>query len=263
MYDWKRWFAIAIALSLSASVAFAQCGPGGCPSSGRPKPEQGQYHRPRNGTQQPRDNPPKVRDNPTRPIGEYSSAVRINVRLPENSGAKGSGVLVSWGGRIVVLTARHVVAGAEEITVRVTTGAVLRARVLVTSPWDCAVLQLEGSTDGIEPSRLVTNEEAQFQRGDELRSCGFGGEEIFSVNRGRFLGFKRSSEEIDGSDDWMAITGQARQGDSGGPVYDRNGRVAGILWGSDDQNNRTICVQAGRLGIAMNEAMRTYVDPSN
>jgi S1-C subfamily serine protease len=152
-----------------------------------------------------------------------------------------------------VLTARHVVVDARKVTVRLTSGAAMGARVIFTSPWDCAVLQLDGDADGVEPARLITNEEARFSRGDSFRSCGFGGDETFSVNSGKFLGFKRSSEQLDDSDDWMEITGPSRQGDSGGPIYDKNGKVAGILWGTD--GDMTIGVQAGRLGIALNAAI--------
>ena len=48
------------------------------------------------------------------------------------------------------------------------------------------------------------------------------------------------------------MSGPARPGDSGGPIFNARGRVVGILWGTDGQT--TIGVQVGRLHIVLKEA---------
>jgi hypothetical protein len=45
--------------------------------------------------------------------------------------------------------------------------------------------------------------------------------------------------------DHIVISTPARQGDSGGPVFNEAGEVAGILWGSEGRN--TYATHAGRI----------------
>jgi thioredoxin 1 len=177
----------------------------------------------------------------------------------------GSGVLVRWGARLVVLTARHVVRDAKAIRVRLSTGAVHTARLLNADVvWDCAVLQLDGIPQGVQPADLEFGKAAILADGDKLESCGYGPDEKFAVNSGRFIGYRRySGAGSDGPDDWFGISGHSRNGDSGGPVYNARGRVVGILWGGNDDADGVWCVQAGRLHVAIRDAMRGYQTQSN
>ena len=52
------------------------------------------------------------------------------------------------------------------------------------------------------------------------------------------------------------MSGPARRGDSGGPIFNDRGRVVGILWGTDGKT--VIGVQAGRLHVALEEATKFY-----
>lgn len=55
--------------------------------------------------------------------------------------------------------------------------------------------------------------------------------------------------------DWMLFEGECRDGDSGGPIFTTDGRVAGILWGKDPAAPRTLCgVQQGRVTEFLNAA---------
>ena len=71
--------------------------------------------------------------------------------------------------------------------------------------------------------------------GETAESCGYGPDGRLACNSGLFLGYKRSAETPDGPDDWFAISGHARGGDSGGGVFNRAGKLVGVLWGTDGQ----------------------------
>ena len=194
-----------------------------------------------------------------RPLGYRKAIVRVHCY--ESAGmavgtrwSKGSGVLVRWGRRIVVLTARHVVKNAKSVFVEFYDGRRRKARALkVDSRWDCAVLDMDSRIAGVEPAELALGEDAEFQSGDRLESCGYGPDGRLACNSGLFSGYRSTGDAVGGAADWMAISGHARQGDSGGPVFDRKGRVAGILWGTDGKE--VVCVQPGRIHALLNEAV--------
>jgi len=96
-----------------------------------------------------------------RAVGWRSCVVRIFCEDGGTSRSIGSGALVRWNGRLVVLTARHVIQGAKRIVVELCTKKTHRARVMkVDAVWDCAVLELSGTPEGIEPAEAD-------QRGDD------------------------------------------------------------------------------------------------
>ena len=238
-------------VGLMALPAFAQCGPWGCPVQRQPAPrvkikEKTKIKRPI----------PAWRYE--RPVGYRAAVVRIHCHDGVRKWSKGSGVLVRWGRRIVILTARHVVKNAKRILVDFHNGRRCRARVLkVNARWDCAVLDIGTSPDGIDPAEFAFGEDARFHDGDRLESCGYGPDGKLAVNSGLFKGYRRSTAAIQGPDDWMIISGHARGGDSGGPVFDRQGRVVGVLWGTDGRE--VVCVQPGRVHALLDEAVaQTY-----
>jgi hypothetical protein len=165
--------------------------------------------------------------------------------------------LVRWGDRVVVLTARHVVKDAKKIIVELCTKKTHWATVLnADAVWDCAVLELTGQPEGIEPAEIEYGQAAMQTDGDRLESDGYGPDGQLAVNIGLFKGYRRSTDARDGRDDWMVISGNARGGDSGGPVFNQRGRVVGVLWGTD--GGTVVCVQAGRVHATIEAAMKQY-----
>jgi S1-C subfamily serine protease len=66
--------------------------------------------------------------------------------------------------------------------------------------------------------------------GELLISCGFGPDGRFVSNRGQALGYV----SINGrSRDVLELSGSARQGDSGGPIFNTAQQLAGVLFGTD------------------------------
>lgn len=191
-----------------------------------------------------------------KPVKHYATVVRVQCELGNHQRALGSGVIVRWGGQIVVLTARHVIHDAKSITVRLSTGKTVRARVIVTdNTWDCSALELLEPYGELEPAACEVGESAVIQSGETMESCGFGADDKLAANTGKVTGF---SKAIEGSEltDWIEISGYARQGDSGGPVFSTTGKVIGILWGCNFQEpSRVMIVQAGRLHLLLNQAV--------
>ncbi len=189
--------------------------------------------------------------------GRRAAVVRIFCEEAAHGRSIGSGTLVRWNGRVVVLTARHVVRGAAKITVEICTGKAHAARVLATDPtWDCAVLELMGRPAGVPVAEIELGPNATQENGDRLESCGYGPDGRLAVNSGLFLGYRRSSAALQGPDDWMVISGRARPGDSGGPVFNARGRLVGVLWGTDGEE--VVCVQAGRLHVLLEAAVPAH-----
>jgi len=194
-----------------------------------------------------------------RPLGYRAAVVRIHCQDDARTRSIGSGVLVRWGRRLVVLTARHVVQDAKKIVVELHNKRTHYARVLKNDAvWDCAVLELVGQPEGVEPADVEVGDAAMQQEGNRLESCGYGPDGKLACNSGLFLGYKRSAQAQNGPDDWMEISGHARGGDSGGPIFNANGRVVGVLWGSDGQH--VLGVQAGRVHRLLDEAVPERVE---
>jgi thioredoxin 1 len=179
-------------------------------------------------------------------VGPRAAVVRIYCQDAATTRSIGSGTLVRWNNRIVVLTARHVVKGAKSIVVELLTKRTHRAKIVaVDAVWDCAVLELAGEPVGVSPVDVALGEDAIQHEGNRLESCGYGPDGRLACNSGLFLGYRRSTETPQGPDDWFIISGHARSGDSGGPLFNDRGQLVGVLWGTDGQT--VVCVQAGRL----------------
>lgn len=162
---------------------------------------------------------------------------RALVRIVVDSGpsvSRGSGVLVEHGGRPVVLTAFHVVRSAPgRVVVHFQDGSSTRARVIGSSDaWD--LVSLDVGAPAIRPASISSE---TFELGDELTVAGYGPHpSTFREASGKVVG--RSSPTSEHPEDFLTIDAEARDGDSGGPVFDSRGRVAGILWGCRDGQAR-------------------------
>jgi len=192
-----------------------------------------------------------------RPVGYRAAVVRVFCQDDVRTRSIGSGTLVKWGGKLFVLTARHVVQDAKQIVVEFFYGKKSKAHVLkVDATWDCAALQLDAIPDDVEPAEIELGQDAIQREGDRLESCGYGPDGRLACNTGLFIGYRRSTAATGGPDDWMVISGHARGGDSGGGVFHRRGRLVGVLWGTD--GCEVVCVQAGRIHVVLNDSLRYF-----
>ncbi|MFN7753290.1 MAG: S1C family serine protease [Pseudomonadota bacterium] len=135
---------------------------------------------------------------------------------------QGSGFVVSADG--IVLTNAHVVAGASEVTVRLRDRTEHRARVLgVDAATDVAVLRID--RPGLAP--VVTGDPATLRVGDYVLAIGapFGFEQ--SASQG-IVSAKGRALPGDSRVPFIQTDAAVNPGNSGGPLFDADGRVVGI-----------------------------------
>ncbi len=156
----------------------------------------------------------------------HPAVVRVVVSEP-GAISYGSGTLIDIRDQYgLVITNWHVVRDAQgPVKVRFPGGHTSQARALkVDSDWDLAALVIWRPP--VPPVKIA----AQAPRpGDELTICGYGSGSYRSAT-GRCVdyyaprpNFPRHMVELDV---------EARQGDSGGPIFNRQGELAGVLFGA-------------------------------
>lgn len=136
----------------------------------------------------------------------------------------GSGTLVAVGDQAIVITCAHLFAdGVGTISVTFPGRSPLRAELLgqQKSPRaDLAALRI--AAPNVPPVALAT---VPPRAGTAATSGGFGPDGRYVPNRGRVNGYL--------GDEILEISGPSRQGDSGGPIFDARGSLAGVLFGTD------------------------------
>ena len=209
--------------ALNDSPPFSSCPSGTCPFSSVP---------------------PTPPQKPTPPYGVVRSIVRVYNAYEETVPAidaargqarrrvveKGSGAIVadSLGARYV-LTAAHIFRdGRGEIAAQTTDGRVFPASLLLASE-ECDVALL--SVDAPDDLPALTVSSSWPRQGDTVWRAGFGPDETLKESSGVVKGYVKT-DRCD-TYETVKINGPARQGDTGGPVYNANGEIVGVVWGTD------------------------------
>ena len=150
--------------------------------------------------------------------------------------ALGSGFIIDKKG--IVVTNNHVIQGAEDIIVSVNGSTEYKAKVIGTDPYmDLAVLEIQ-SEEKFKPVSFGDSDKARI--GDWVIAIGnpfgFGGTVTTGIisSRNRDIGMGRY-------DDFIQTDASINQGNSGGPLFDLNGKVVGI--------NTAIIGASGSVGI--------------
>ena len=156
--------------------------------------------------------------------------------MPRAEGV-GSGFIVDASGLIV--TSHHVVKGAESVTVTLQDGRKLEARVAGIDPkTDLALLEVD--TGGSLPVVEFGNSD-RTRVGDWVVAVGnpfgLGGTVTAGIvsGRGRDIGSGPY-------DDYLQLDAPINRGNSGGPLFDRSGRVVGV-------NTAIFSPTGGNVGI--------------
>lgn len=134
----------------------------------------------------------------------------------------GTGFVLS-DGRII--TARHVVEGAEKVTIKFDNSAEIDAKVLWKGEGGNDVALLEADTRGHPALPLACEKSA---RGDQVMVMGHPKFMTNIATYGRVAGFINEPDLLKQEADAVALDITIAPGNSGGPVIDQRGYVVGI-----------------------------------
>lgn len=142
------------------------------------------------------------------------------------TGGLGAGVIANAKGE--VLTAHHVVAGGEPITLTWADGTTSRAHVRLAQPErDLAVLIPDSPPEVIVPATLASG----VRTGDRVYAVGHPLGLAGSLSAGVVSATGRTLAAKDGVtlSDLIQFDAAVNPGNSGGPLLDRGGRVVGVV----------------------------------
>src|SRR5438552_5220760 len=150
----------------------------------------------------------------------------------------GSGFIIDADGSI--LTNNHVIDRAERITVKLSDGRTLRARVIGADPdTDVALIKVDGQTNlPVAP----LGDSATLRMGEWVCAIGnpLGYEHSVTVGVISFLGRKLFDQSLD---NYIQTDAAINFGNSGGPLINARGEVVGI--------NAAISSRASNIGFAV------------
>ena len=157
---------------------------------------------------------------------------------PRRNSALGSGFVISADGYIV--TNNHVIEGADEVTIEFYEGFELEAEVVGTDPnTDIALLKVEPDPD--RPLRFVEFGDSEAARvGDWVMAMGNPLGQGFSVSAGIVSAKARALRGT--YDDYIQTDAAINRGNSGGPLFNMDGRVIGV-------NTAILSPTGGSIGI--------------
>lgn len=178
------------------------------------------------------------------------------VMIGNRGNGGGSGAYI---GNRLVLTCDHLFRGESgkrdvgRVSVTFADGQGSGGRVVRQDPiWDLAVIELTHEPRGIKPIRLAEKLPAV---GERLHVGGFGSRGMVRFLAGRLKGFGAAKNGRRDAADTLIVGGaSSRGGDSGGPILNDRGCLAGVLWGSND--SETVGSQIGRCRLFLRGLLR-------
>jgi S1-C subfamily serine protease len=163
----------------------------------------------------------------------------------------GSGVVLGDGRWVV--TNHHVVAGSRSVVLRNGAGHLLRAQVVAIAPADdLALLRVETSFPGAPAVQLSAL--AEPRAGRQIVVLGFPKIGMFGGARPTVVaGMVAKADGLHDDQATFQTTARIRPGNSGGPIFDLNGRLLGVmsarlLWqqgGKDLRDDDTVPMSVG------------------
>lgn len=153
-----------------------------------------------------------------------ASSTGSKLPQPLRDEGTGSGVLISSAGEI--LTALHIVEGSRAIQARLVDGRELPAKVVGRDPWtDLALLKIEEGGGSFPEARF--GDSGRLRVGDWVIALGY----PFGLGLAAATGVVSATEQIIGHgpyDDFLQTDAPANPGNSGGPLFNLEGRLIGI-----------------------------------
>ena len=160
------------------------------------------------------------------PDTPHPAVARI-MSLETNAASFGSGTLIyKQGKHALLVTNHHVIRDSkEEILVSFPNGFRSSAKVVASDPtWDLAALLIwSPSIDAVQIAKKAP------QSGDELTIAGYGSGRYRAVSG---ICSQYVSPGLSQPHEMVELKAVARQGDSGGPIFNQDGELAGVLFGA-------------------------------
>jgi hypothetical protein len=181
---------------------------------------------------------------PSVPSGHYSeprpSVCRIRLQIGVGS-SLGTGTLVCVGADYgAVITCAHLFReGAGQITVTFRDGKTFSGELAAQDPaGELAIVKITPRPE-IPIVRIAADHP---QQGERLTFGGYGPDGRYREVTGVLNGYRGTAG---GGHQTLEVQGSARQGDSGGPIFNAQGELAGVLWGTD--GSTTVGSYNGRI----------------
>lgn len=166
-----------------------------------------------------------VRTEATRYLRAYDLFFGRRLMIPQILSGQGSGMIIDRAG--YVLTSRHVVAGAEEITVVLNDQTELKARIIGTDPTtDLALLKVDVS-DGRTLTPIEFGDSDALRVGEIVIAIGSPFNLAGSVTMG-VVSQKGRTVGVLPFEDFIQTDAPINPGNSGGPLVDLDGRMVGV-----------------------------------
>jgi len=154
-------------------------------------------------------------------------AVARIMSLETNAASFGSGTLMyKQGKHALLVTNHHVIRDSkEEILVSFPNGFRSSAKVVASDPtWDLAALLIwSPSIDAVKIAKKAP------QSGDQLTIAGYGSGRYRAISG---ICSQYVSPGLSQPHEMVELKAVARQGDSGGPIFNQDGELAGVLFGA-------------------------------
>ena len=181
-----------------------------------------------------RRTPAQLQQQPSQQILPYVARI---IAFDSSGQSFGTGSYVgTYGEYGVVLTNQHVVCETEPnrlVHVHFPSGFSSFGVIVKTDPkWDLALIAISKPPQSI-PTLLIAS--TPSKPGDPLWIAGFGSGAYRCVE-GRCVRYMAPERPTDGTaplNEIMEVSVSARKGDSGGPILNQKGELAGVLFGSD------------------------------
>ncbi|MBK8100278.1 MAG: trypsin-like peptidase domain-containing protein [Planctomycetes bacterium] len=162
-------------------------------------------------------------------IAHITTRVRVRDAWGYDAGTQeGSGSGFVWDDRGTVVTNYHVVKGTQTVKV-VLSEKSYTARVMHASPeHDLAVLQLQGSTMGLQPIPLGSSKELKVGQTAIAIGNPFGFDQTMTTGIVSALGRNIRTKEGNVLAGLIQVDAAINPGNSGGPLLDSAGRLIGV-----------------------------------
>ena len=187
----------------------------------------------------------------------HPAVVRI-MAVEDGGMSLGSGTLIGVSEKHgLVVTNWHVVRDATgPISVVFPDGFMSPAWVLgADRVWDLAALGIR--RPNVEP---VTLSSSPPRPGQPLSIAGYGRKGSYRAVAGRCTDY--FSPGNGQPREWVEVSVPARQGDSGGPIFNDRGELAGVLFGANDMSGITMGSYCGRVRVFLASVNRDFERPS-